>query len=512
MATAPSTLATRVDHGFSPRDLESLRAIGKRPVDAAAELSVLRAGTKPLDLARPCAPGDGVLQLTEAQQMRAADLFSRHAWRRQITKFVVAAGSASRMFRLFESGDEEPKRIFCSRLRDLALFPALEQSMRRRGLDAGRLAQQGDWESLATALLHRPGLGLADLPKGLIPFHGYADGPRTALEEHTVEALTYCAGYGNRIHLHAVVSAEHARSVCDHLSASARRFRNANIQIKTDVSVQSDSTRTLALDADGELLRESDGRLALRPAGHGAALDNLDALGGDLVFIRTVDNVLPAQFHPFVSFHKRVLGGVLFEIESAIHACLTALCADSADEQAAADAAELLRTRLFCPLPDGWDERSLESRRRFLIARLDRPLRVCAVVPNGGHPGGAPFWIRTPHGESLRIIDKPEVDFSDERSRRAWESAPYFNPADLVCSVRDFRGKPFDLREYQARGEWYVLERTRHGQPVRLLERTGLWNGAMAEWNTVFVETPPETLRPVKTILELLDLPAIPGA
>jgi hypothetical protein len=137
---------------------------------------------------------------------------------------------------------------------------------------------------------------------------------------------------------------------------------------------------------------------------------------------------------------------------------------------------------------------------------------VCAVVPNRGHAGGGPFWIRTPRGESLRIIDKPEVDLADENARRVWESAPYFNPADLLCSMRDFRGKPFDLREYQACDEWYVLERAHNGRPVRLLERSGLWNGAMAEWNTVFVETPAAIFRPVKTVLELLELPAIQGA
>ena len=512
MATAISTLAASIDHGFSPRDLESLHAIGKRPVDAAAELGVLRVGTKPLELLRPCAPGDGVLQLSALERKRAADRFSREAWRRQVSKFVVAAGSASRMFQIFDGADESARRRLCQKLPELALYPALERAMRRRGLDALHLAVEGEWRPIADGILNSEGLGLASAPKGLIPFHDYPDGARTALEEHVAESLAYCAGYGNRVHVHAVVSAEHALAVTEHLELAAQRFRNANLHIKTDVSVQSDSTRTLALDAQGELLREDDGSLTLRPAGHGAALENLAALNGDLVFIRTVDNVLPEPFHATVSFHKQVLGGILLELEASIHGSLRALAEAGASQEVIDDAAELLQRRLAVALPGDWRERSPESRRRFLFARLNRPLRVCAVVPNGGHAGGGPFWIRSPHGQALRIIDKPEVKLSDEQTRRAWESAPYFNPADLVCSMRDFQGQPFQLSEYQARDEWYVLERQRNGRPVRLLERSGLWNGAMAEWNTVFVETPAEIFRPVKTILELLELPAAIGA
>ena len=495
---------------LSAADLGILRKLGKRPESAIEELRILRAGSKPHALVRPCTAGDGVERLSRQDLHTAATRFTADASRRRICKFIVAAGSASRMFQMFDSGEERPRRLLCERLHELALFPALAAAMSRRGLDARRLAQAGDWRPIADALLGDDGLGLAKLPKGLIPFHGYPDGARTALEEHVAEALGYAAGSGNLVHLHAVVSSGHERTAGAHLAAAARRFEHANVRIKTETSIQSDASRTIALDAGGAVVRDQDGRPALRPAGHGAALDNLNALRGDIVFVRTVDNVLPSAFFDFVSFHKKALGGVLFEIEAALHGCLAEISSAGAGEQAVRRAAELLEQRLSTPLPCDWPDRTREVRRRFLFDRLNRPLRVCAVVPNGGKPGGAPFWIRTPEGDRLRIVDRPEVDLTDNRQRDIWEAAPYFNPADLVCSVRDFRGNAFDLSRYRASGEWYILERLHEGEVIRVLERSGLWNGAMAGWNTVFVEAPPETLRPVKTILELLDLPALP--
>jgi hypothetical protein len=339
-----------------------------------------------------------------------------------------------------------------------------------------------------------------------MPFHSYPDGPRTALEEHLVEALGYAVGYGNLLHLHAVVSPRHQPAVAAHLEAASKRFRVANIRIKTETSMQADATETIAVNARGDIVRDAAGRMLFRPAGHGAVLSNLNALAADIVFIRTVDNVLPESFHPFIGYHKQALGGVLLDAEGQIHGCLRELEAG----RTAPDAEKLVKGLLSTPLPEDWVSRTAADKRHFLMDRLNRPLRVCAVVPNGGHPGGAPFWVAGDGGARLRIADKPEVDLSCPRQTEAWLSNPYFNPADLVCSLRDFRGNAFDLTRFQAADEWYVIDRHYRGEPIRVLERSGLWNGAMAEWNTIFVETPPETLRPVKTILELLEFPELP--
>jgi hypothetical protein len=521
MSTAGATPVSRWfgSHGapwagsvFTDRDLADFQACGKDPDAAARELRVLRRGAEPLALLRPCGPGDGVVRLSSEERQAAAKRYVEHAWSKQISKFIAAAGAASRMFQMFDTGEQEALRALRGRLPDLAFYPALEAALRRRGLDPQHIASQGDWQPIADCLLGKDGLGLGNLPKGMIPFHAYPGGARTALEEHVAESLGYAVGYGNLVHIHAVVSPAHESMVAAHLQAAADRFRAANIQIKTDTSVQSDSTQTVALDSRGDVLRGPGGRVVLRPAGHGALLSNLNSVDADLVFIRTVDNVLPAAFQEFVSFHKRVLGGVLLEIEAEIHECLSHLSTGPADGQYIRRGAEILEGRLSTPLPADWPTQPAEERRRFLIHRLNRPLRVCAMVPNNGKPGGAPVWIRTPAGERLRIADAPEVDLGCERQSEIWGSAPYFNPSDLICSVRDFRGNPFDLRRYQARDEWYVLDRFHHGEPIRALERSGLWNGGMAGWNTVFVETPAETLRPVKTLLELLDLPELPVA
>ncbi|MCB9384651.1 MAG: DUF4301 family protein, partial [Bryobacterales bacterium] len=456
MVIANTAYARTISEAFHEQDIAELRAIGKSAEDAAEELHVLRGGPRPLDLARPCTAGDGVLRLDDEEARDAARVYWDDAWRRQISKFIVAAGSASRMFQMFETGDEDQTRLFCERLPELALFPMLDAAMRKRGADAVELACKGDWRPLADVVMSSDGLGMAELPKGLMPFHAYPDGVRTPLEEHVAEAVRYAAGYGNRVHVHAVVASEHADQVCRHLEGAGRKCQTANLRVKTDVSVQSSSSRTVALDAQGELLRDEDGALVLRPAGHGATLENLNALHGDIVFVRTVDNVLPDEMHTYVSSQKRVLAGVLLQIEAKIHACLTALSRGETSDDILREGVELLTGRLGVALPATWDGMARSERRGFLFERLNRPLRVCAVIPNGGHPGGAPVWIKTPEGERLRIVDKPEVDLDDKRSRSVWESAAYFNTADIVCSLRDFRGRPFDLMRFQAADEWYV--------------------------------------------------------
>lgn len=142
------------------------------------------------------------------------------------------------------------------------------------------------------------------------------------------------------------------------------------------------------------------------------------------------------------------------------------------------------------------------------MKQLNRPVRVCGVVPRESEPGGAPFWVKGAASgiETVRIVERAEVNMKAPDQSQIWESASYFNTVDIVCGVRDFQGHPFNLLNFRDAGATFVTTKLWKGRLLRSLELPGLWNGSMANWNTVFVETPRSTFRPVKTALDLLKL------
>jgi hypothetical protein len=499
---------------FSRQDLEQMKDLGKDPNEVFVEISVLRRGGAPLRLLRPCSVSDGILRLDPSEQTAARQRFEREASGRRVTKFVAASGSASRMFGALAGSlaateaEADVAATFQRRLHEFAFFPLLRDALRRQGHNIDDLRNQNKWRAIADGLLAARGLGYGAFPKALIPFHPYRDGPRTALEEHLVEAWLYAAPPEGAVDVHFTVGSEHRDAVEAHLASAVRRFETSGLRFSSSVSVQRASTQTVPLDSNNQPLRKENGRLVFKPAGHGALLSNLNDLAGDIVFVRTVDNVLPDTFKPLVCLHKKIMGGVLLALEREIHLRLERLQDGASEVRFLDDTARFVETKLSTPLPADWPDRSAQQRRSFLFQSLNRPLRVCAVVPSDGEPGGAPFWVQDRTGSpQLRIVDLPEVNAASEDQCRIWSSATYFNPADIVCSLRSFLGKPFDLHSHQDPSSWMVVARSQQGRIVRGLERPGLWNGGMAEWNTVFLEAPRATCRPVKTVADLLDLP-----
>jgi hypothetical protein len=397
---------------------------------------------------------------------------------------------------------------FRRRLREFAFFPQLRDALRREGFDIGDLQERNSWCTIADCLLGARGLGYGVCPKALIPFHSYRDGARTALEEHLVEAGLYMAAPEGAVDIHFTIGGAHRGAVDAHLGTAVRRCEKRGLRFRPSVSLQRESTHTVPLDSNNQPLRDENGRLVFKPAGHGSLLANLNDLAGDIVFVRTVDNVLPDIFKPLVCRYKKIMGGVLLALEREIHHRLKRLRKGASEREFLEDTADFARRQLSIALPSAWPERTAQERNRFLFQTLNRPLRVCAVVPSEGKPGGSPFWVQGRTGSlQLRIVDLPEVDSSSEDQRRIWSSATYFNPADIICSLRSVWGDPFDLPAHQDSASWMVVARSRNGRTIRSLERPGLWNGGMAEWNTVFLEVPKATCRPVKTVVDLLDLP-----
>lgn len=525
---------------LTPSDLEQLRAHGIEPAEAERQLALLREPPPAARLVRPCTAGDGILQIGDEEAERLGALFDRAAAAGRVIRMVPASGAATRMFRsparvleegpaperealeaAAAGGDADARAVLdlVAGLDELALAGELATALAaagRPGIADHR--RRGDFRPLLETLLAAGdgGLGYAGRPKGLIPFHRYGRGfegggeVRTAFEEHLVEAAASIRDRGGRCRLHFTVSPGDEAGFRELLAVAAPRLADrTGARVEAGFSHQSPATDTLAVDPEGRPFRDDDGTLLLRPGGHGALLGNLDALGrggADLVQLENIDNVVPDRLRPAVVRWQRALGGLLVELLARAHGLLDRLEPD-AERGGAPEPALLAEAERFCaealgrPLPPA----PPEIRRAAVIDRLDRPLRVCGMVPNRGEPGGGPFWVDgRDGGVSRQIVEKAEIDLDDPEQAAILAAATHFNPVDLACALRDRRNRPYPLADFADPAAVFIARKSHHGRPLVALERPGLWNGGMARWNTVFVEVPAETFAPVKTVLDLL--------
>ncbi len=515
------------DTMFTEEDLALIRRKGMSIEDVQAQVEAMQKGFPRIELDRACTLGDGILQLKDKEMERLGAVYEEEARSGRAMKFVPASGAASRMFKVLQSarnhpggiraddiarkaedGDEESAKLvrFFSGLRGLALYDSLRSAMAEHGIDADDCMGDGNYQDILDYLLGPEGLDAANLPKGLIPFHAYPDGTnRTPFEEHMVEACITVRDQTGRAMVHFTASPEHEKAIRSHLEEKRPVYEGPDTHLVTDVSIQMPHTDTIALEMDGRPFRDENGRLLFRPGGHGALLENLNMLQGDLVFIKNIDNIVPDRMkQPTVSY-KKALGGLLIKVrqEAAMH--VNALAAKKPSGEALDRAFDFVVHKLSAGPPSNLSTESVEEKRDFLLSRLNRPIRVCGMVRNEGEPGGGPFWVRHKDGSlSLQIVEASQVDMGSPAQKSVWTSSTHFNPVDLVCSLRDFRGRPFDLRQYRDPETGFVSLKSSMGRDLKALELPGLWNGAMAWWNTIFVEVPLETFNPVKTVLDLL--------
>jgi hypothetical protein len=329
-------------------------------------------------------------------------------------------------------------------------------------------------------------------------FHRYAAGARTAFEEHLVEGAAYARDGEGRVRLHLTVSPEH-RDGFERLFAARRAaYERDGVRYSVDLSTQQRSTDTLAVDLDNRPFRGGDGQLLLRPGGHGALIENLNDLGGDLAFVKNIDNVQTDGGRPQALEGLRLLIGHLVVLQRELFTHLQALHAAAVSRHAMAAAGDFARGTLSAQIGGETDAAAL-------IAALDRPLRVCGVVRNSGEPGGGPFWVRGA-GDLVgtQIVESAEVDANDSTQREVFAASTHFNPVLLACGLRNWRGQPFDLRQFVDPNAVFIARKSHAGRELKALERPGLWNGAMARWHTLFVEVPDATFTPVKTVNDLL--------
>jgi hypothetical protein len=483
---------------FSPADLAQLAAHGIPPAEAERQLAQLRGGQVRVPLARPCTLGDGIGTLPAARQPALLERFAAAAATGRVTRFVPASGAATRMFLPLQSGDPAVLQRFLAELDNFPFAPELANALARCGRDPVLGHPAGDLPLLLATLLAVPGLDYARLPKGLLAFHRNGDEVRTAFVEHLAETAQL-VGAGNPARLHCSISAEHRALFEQQLAAWQEPLEACYAApLEVSFSVQQPATDTLALAADGMPLRDADGRLVLRPGGHGALLVNLAGLAQHLILIRNIDNVVPDPRKGANLHWDRLLAGLLLELVDRQQALLAALRHHPDDSTVRRQAQAFLCDDLGGDLPP-------ESGAAHLVARLDRPLRVCGMVANDGEPGGGPFWVRGQDGGlSRQIVEAAQVDSSDPQQAAILAAATHFNPVDMACSLRDGHGRAYPLEHFVDPAAAIVTSKTQDGQPIRILERPGLWNGSMAGWHTLFVELPAATFNPVKTVFDLL--------
>ena len=499
---------------FTPDDLRQLAERGVTPEEASRQLAVLAAPPACADLDRPCTVGDGIERLEPA---RVDALLARHATvaaAGRVSAFVPASGAATRMFKDLlaaldapgelapadlgsraESAEARAVRAYVDGLPRFAFFGHLAGALAARGLDAGTLRAHGPWRPLVEGLLAPAGLDYAQRPKGLLAFHRAAEGVRTAFEEHLVESVALARDRTATCRLHFTVSPEHREAFAALLAgAGAAHAARLGVLWSAGFSEQHPDTDTVAGATGGGPFRGGSGELIFRPAGHGALLRNLAETGGDLVFVKNVDNVTVDALKGETSRWSRALVALADELAVAADG-LRARLDDPADAAAPADAAHFVR---------GTFGADLAADRATLADRLDRPVRVCGMVPNTGEPGGGPFWVRGRDGQlTPQVVESAQVA-PEPGPQAVLRAATHFNPVFIACALRDRHGRAWDLERFVDPAAAIVTRKSWGGRELLALERPGLWNGAMAGWNTVFVEVPLTVFNPVKTVLDLL--------
>jgi hypothetical protein len=503
-----------VSFPFTPADLEQLAARGIDSAEAERQLAVMARPTAWAALDRPCIAGDGIDRLDETQRERLLASHASAAAAGRVSAFVPASGAASRMFRELMAARDLPGELapdavrahgsdaaralarFADELPRFAFAEALRERLAARDLDLAALRSRGPWRPLLEDFLGPGGMDAARAPKGLLPFHREAGESHTAFEEHLIESCALTGDAARLRRLDVTVSPEHRagfeRLLAERLPVLAVRHGGA-WQVR--LSEQHPATDTIAGDPAGGPFRDEHGRLLFRPAGHGALLRNLAETGGDLVFLKNIDNVAVSRLRAESERWSAILVGLAAELRQAIERHCAAL--ERGEPGAGGSAHAFARDELGAEPPAGASVPEL-------VAALDRPVRVCGMVPNTGEPGGGPFWTRGAGGVARQIVESAQVDLSDSTQAAAFRAATHFHPVFLAAALRDRRGRGHDLDRFVDPAAVIVTRKSHGGRELLALERPGLWNGAMAHWHTRFVEVPLAVFNPVKTLFDLL--------
>jgi hypothetical protein len=493
---------------LSEKDMQQIAQRGISQETIETQLHQFETGFPFLKLEAAAAVGRGIMAPNEKQRTEYEEIWEQYkAQGHRVVKFVPASGAASRMFKnmfAFVDADYDvpttdfEKKYFAD-IEKFAFFDALDAACQKNlGKGIKALMDEGNYKAVAAQMLKAEGLNYGQLPKGMLLFHKYDEGARTPMEEHLVEGALYAASNGEA-HVHFTVSHEHMDFFKQKVAEKADGFAQ-KYGIKYDISFseQKPSTDTIAANPDNTPFREADGSLLFRPGGHGALIENLNEIDADVIFIKNIDNVVPDRLKPETVEWKQVIAGVLVNLQQQAFAYLRLLDEGATSEQIA-EIAQFVEKNL-CTDPKG---QTVDA--DYLRRKLNRPMRVCGVVKNVGEPGGGPFLTYNQDGTvSLQILESSQIDTNNEEYMKMFTQGTHFNPVDLVCAVKDYKGQPFNLPKFVDKTTGFISSKSKGGKELKALELPGLWNGAMSNWSTVFVEVPLGTFNPVKTVNDLL--------
>jgi hypothetical protein len=485
------------------------------------QLYNLKKGFPYIRIDRPATIDDGIIKLDETLVTKYSTLYDSYIETKKILKFVPASGAASRMFKDLYSfmekykGDEdiennkEYKSIydFFFHLDEFAFFDDLRQTMIINDLDFDTEFSNKRYLNILNCLLGKTGLDYGSIPKGLIKFHKYKDNPRTATEEHLVEGSSYCVSSDNKVRIHFTISPEYLKKFEEILEGVKFKYgKKFNVKFDVTFSVQKPSTDTISVDMDNNPIRTADGNILFRPGGHGALIENLNEIISDIIFIKNIDNIVPDRFKSKTTAYKKVIGGILAHYVTKISRYMNKIKSKKGfPESNFNELFDFIENELCIVNHSIRKETDKDKIIDYFIKILNRPVRVCGMVRNEGEPGGGPFWVLDSEKNlSLQIVESSQININNASQSRILKNSTHFNPVDLVCYVKDFKGNKFDLMKFIDPKTGFISIKSKDGKELKALELPGLWNGSMANWNTIFVEVPLITFNPVKVVNDLL--------
>ncbi len=491
-----------------------------------AQIKIFERGIPFLKLLRPCIIGDGVKVVTRDEQEIYIKMFNSALDEGRVIKFVPASGAATRMFKkqlsvlvnyknidiqklkeLADRGDEDCEATleFFENIHRFAFFNELMRAIENYGKKLNDLIADENFPEVIHFVAENIGLNYVNLPKGSILFHSYPEGPRTAFEEHLIEAMNYSSDKNKVVKVHFTISPEHENEIKKLFNSLFEKYSRQSWKFDVEFSFQSPSTDTVSVTSDNKPFRDDSGKIVFRPGGHGALLKNLNELKADIVSIKNIDNIVPDHLKDETYKNKKILGGYLISLQEKVFSILQNLETKMMDDNFSNEIIKFIKREFEVDLSDILKLETLLQKKKYFFEFLNRPIRVCGMVKKENHPGGSPFWVEGENGEvSRQIVETAQVDLSDDNQVRLFESATHFNPVDLACGVKDYQGNHFNLENYSNPETGLITTKSKEGRELKALELPGLWNGGMYGWLTVFAEVPKITFNPVKEVNDLL--------
>lgn len=465
---------------FNSEDLKQAKVLNISEIELNAQWKRLTDGFPPIQLVAPATPENGIKVLSEDKKQQLVSVFEEAKSDLDLTKFVPASGAATRMFQpirqLYLTPLSEEALKVIENLMRFPFYSFVEKQMLEKKINPETLSKNP--QLLADIILDDRGMGYGHAPKGLIPFDVLDRQPITPFQEHVLEAQSLTDG-----HVHFTINGTFQKTI------ESLVGKNPTISY----SEQDASTDFIARVGD-QPVRTPNGELLFRPSGHGALIKNLNDIEADLIFIKNIDNILPPEKNQTSLVYKKVLGGLMIQYKNKADAFLKEVFENP--------------DRNLKPIIN-WIKKELNplfsgTTKEAIIAQLNRPMRIVGMVKNEGKAGGGPFWVKTDEGVSLQIVEGAQIDTQNEVQNKILKGSTHFNPVDMVCAVRDYTGKKYDLLKYIDAETGFDSAKNIDGQEAHIIERPGLWNGAMSGWNTLMIEIPVETFNPVKSVLDLL--------